>query len=962
MTEAYEIMKLKLLTFLLLIGSVWQGLSAQTFKVGGLWYEVSNEELKRCQVTGYDEYEVPSNLIIPSSVSYDDVEYQVSSIGFEAFAFCNKLESVSLPDGIGMIYMGVFRDCVNLKSVDLPNTIQDIEFEAFAKCKNLEKVVLPEELKNIWDFAFSDCTNLGSVTFSSCLKHIGAQAFSGCPISDIAFPESLTHIMDGAFSSNKALTEITIPLGVEFIGTSAFGCDNLKTIFFNAEKCAEAPYAFSPVSEIVFGDNVKWIPSSAFYGSDELTAITIPESVTQIGGEAFLRCSNLESVFFNAKNCEEMGMCFPNSISQLVIGENVETISSYAFNGLASLTSINIPESVTSIGQGAFEGCDGVKSIYYNAIECQGFNSYYNVFPKTVEEVIFGDKVRVIPDYAFSGCQNLTELTIPESVTKIGYGAFNYCDNIKTVYFNSIDYNPSSEDGMGYYTSIFPTSIQKVFLGDKVRTIPEHAFLNCKNLTSIEIPESLEKIGFEAFSGCRIKNVMVSNIEKWLKIDFNGPESNPLAFGNLILNGELVRKLVIPEGVRLISGFALMAYNQLLTVTFPSTVEYVGNYAFWGCQALQKITFPDTNSLLQINYENENSFLTQGNEAKVYIGDEEFIMPKELSWPSSLTKIPDYAFYGSSIERIEIPETVTELGKVAFGNCEYLSDVNLPSEIKSIPYRCFNGCRSLQNIMFPDGVTEIGQSAFAYSCLNEIRIPLTVRSIKDYAFEGASIGKVRIPSLEDWAKIEFGNQDSNPIYNSGSFYIDEDSTPVAHLNLNMGDETVSSFAFYGARNIKTANVKAVSIGRGAFSYCENMESLCLDVEEISDSFQSTPNLNAIYCLTTTPPTAKDDSFEKYALVKLYVPEGTIDAYENAEYCWWKFLEIEESSFTDLKEIFDPDILTGIKQAKQSEEPENIKETAVFSLEGLRIASSIEGLPKGMYIVRTGSQSRVVCVK
>ena len=170
-------------------------------------------------------------------------------------------------------------------------------------------------------------------------------------------------------------------------------------------------YAYKSVKQVIIGDGVTTIGSSAFSGCSSLTSLTIPNSVTDIGSSAFSGCSSLTSV---------------------IIGNSVTEIGGYAFSGCSSLTSLTIPNSVTDIGSSAFSGCSSLTSVTIgNSVTTIGSGAFFSC--SSLTSVTIGNSVTEIGYYAFSGCSSLTSVTITNSVTTIGYYAFSGCKNVKQI-------------------------------------------------------------------------------------------------------------------------------------------------------------------------------------------------------------------------------------------------------------------------------------------------------------------------------------------------------------------------------------------------------------------------------------------------------------------------------------------------------------------------------------------------
>ncbi len=310
---------------------------------------------------------------------------------------------------------------------------------------------------------------------------------------------------------------------------------------------------------------VSTIGDYAFYKCSSLTSVAIPNSVTTIGEYAFDYCIGLTSV---------------------TIGNSVTTIGSFAFCGCSGLTSITIPNSVTTIGSETFSGCRGLTS------------------------VTIGNSVTTIGSWAFSGCSGLTSVTIPNSVTTIGRGAFSSCSGLTLVTI------PNSVTTIGTQAFERCSGLTSVIIPDSITTIGSSAFRDCSGLTSVTIPNSVTTIGEKAFYDCyKLTSVTIGNsvttigedafrdcsgltktnytgtIADWCKIKFGNHSANPMDYShNFFINDvEIIKDLVLPEGVNTIGDYAFSGCRGLTSVTIPNSVTTIGSETFSGCSSIADI-------------------------------------------------------------------------------------------------------------------------------------------------------------------------------------------------------------------------------------------------------------------------------------------------------------------------------------------------------------------------------------
>ncbi len=814
--------------------------------IGG---EKDGEDLKHFgYIFGASSYK--ENDWVPSSLK-KVVITSATQIGDYAFYDCRSLTSITIPDSVTSIGDYAFHNCKSLTSiiadeknatyasqdgvlynkdktniicvprgmegsVSLPNTVTSICGSAFAGCTGLTSITIPDSVTSIDTNAFCDCTGLTSVTIGSSVTSIGDYAFSGCSsLTSVTIPSSVTSIGDYAFQWCKSLTSVTIPSSVTSIGDGAFyGCSSLTSVTF-----AE-------------GSKLTRIGRSAFNGCTGLTAVYITDPAAwcniYFDGAAANPLYYAERLYINGKLAT--GITIPSGVT---------SIGDYAFCGCSSLMSITIPDSVTSIGSSAFSSCTGLTAVYITdlAAWCNiSFGSaaanplyyagklYINgklatdiTIPSSVTSIGYAafrgcssltsieipGSVTSIGADAFRGCSSLTSIIIPGSVTSIGSGAFGYCTSLTNIV---VDENPNYifDNGILFntgkttlHTYLISNTAQAYSIPDSVTSIGDDAFSGCTGLTSITIPDGVTSIGRYAFSGC-------SSLTS-ITLPFVGAEKDGTSnthFGYIFGassssdNDDYVpsslKKVVITSATS-IGSDAFSDCSSLTSVTIPSSVTSIGYAAFFGCTGLTSITIPDGVTSIGNYAFSRCSSLTSVTFAE----------------GSKLTSIGDYAFSGcTGLTNITIPERVISVGARAFSGCTGLTSMTILDGVASIGNFAFAGCTGLTNIVIPESVTTIGIGAFSgCTSLDSITLP----------FVGAT--------QEGADNAYFGY-----IFGAGSSTSNDDYVPSSLKTVVIVSATqIDGYAFYDCHSLTSITIlsRVTSIGNSAFSGCTGLTSIVI---------------------------------------------------------------------------------------------------------------------------------------
>ena len=794
------------------------------------------------------EYSLLKSIVLPNSLE---------TIYESAFANCRNLISVKLGNSVTSIGNYAFQNCSLLYNFNAPNTLASLGEGVFMGCETLEELTLEDTaVTQLKAYLFANCVNLESFGFPTGLTSIDTTTFencgkfefrtfkNGCYLGTEENPfrwlvkaraktilECIVHpdcekIYDGAFSGCKNLKKIIIPAtcicgtclkgltNVEYVeapytGTGTFGqtlfgmananLTSIKTIIINGGAIADN--AFTDISydvEITIKGNLTAIGEKALKGRD-ITSFIAPSTLKTIGNYAFQDCILLEEV--------DLG--------------TVESIGTGAFKGCTALSSLLLSTSskFTIIPVSAFEDCSSLSTVKIST------------------------NLREIRDYAFknSGLATITTTTPNLStmfvdVTKLGDEAFMGCK------FTKLRYISSTIKNLG--VNVFKECLELTTVTDySVGFVGTSMFEGCTALTKFSSTSNTSRLNDNAFKGCSsLSNLTIRDLTY---------------IGNYALSETALTSFKQGE-----------SFGESATET--SRILNMNSYAFYNCKALTTV-YLYSNSIV-FEYKSGYSTYTATN---VFEGCSNLVnvtLPSKMSVIydctfkdctslttfdfSNITEIRQYAFQNTGFIHVELSEKVTTLQRYIFDKCANLESavigcnlitgmfrdcvklesVTLSGNDTKVWAQAFYRCPLLKTVILNEGITEIGNNAFAESGITNIIIPSTITKLGDNVFDSCTaLESVVIPG-----KItSFGTNIFQNCDNLTTVVIEEGITKIPN------------YMFGGCTSLESVEfpTSMTTIGQYAFQNCTNLESIILPkgVTSIgSKAFSGCTNLNTIY--------------------------------------------------------------------------------------------------------------------
>ena len=722
------------------------------------------------QITAY--HGTATDVYVPFKVTYNEEDYAVLKLADSLFADNDSLNSVTLGEGITEIGAKTFYDCDNLVCIVTNETLTTIGAEAFYSCDSFNSVILYDAVSTIGENAFAECPELTIWCNEATAAHTYATANS-IPyeiLNPNATPE--TYIQDGityyimngeaiAIDFDESTTEVEIPVEIE-----GYPVTGLYAAFQNC----------SQLTSVTLPNTIQNIGSKTFYCCKKLQTVNIPAGVQQIGSSAFEECSVLTAID---------------------LPDGLQTIEYACFADCDGLTEIEMPETVTSIAGEAFYSCNKLQSVVIpDSVTSIGKSAFYNSSLKTLT---IGGGVKEMGNYAFASCYGLREVIICDGSEVIGGRAFYDCysltnvvipDTVKTIGTNAF----------GMSSSAYRNEIKTLDIGKGVQTIEANAFSACTQVQTIVIPESLQQMYINSFPASTILCVYENSYAHTFTVN------NDLMY--FIYDGTNLPLVYVVDGISYyITGGSAVAYTFDQSLTSVVIPDQIDSYpvtelrgTFQNCSNLISVTLPNT-------IQN--------------IGSKTFYCCKKLQTvniPAGVQQIGSSAFEECSVlTAIDLPDGLQTIEYACFADCDGLTEIEMPETVTSIAGEAFYSCNKLQSVVIPDSVTSIGKSAFYNSSLKTLTIGGGVKEMGNYAF--ASCYGLREVIICDGSEVIGGR----------AFY---DCYSLTNVVIPDTVKTIGTNAFGMSSSAYRNEIKTLDIGKGVQTIEANAFSACTQVQTI----------------------------------------------------------------------------------------------------------------------------------
>ena len=858
-------------------------------------------------------------------------------IGKNVFSCCDGLKSITLPKDLTSIAESAFWECSGLTSITIPSSVSSISHHAFAYCYGLTSLTLSSNITSISKVAFVNCNQLQDVRYN-VLDDLATYIRTDHPEiyyinCDIKY-----------YQNNQEITSLKIPAGTTSIGKNVFQKYNgIQSLTFSPALTSISDLQFSCDFTNLKSVYVGWqdpIAAGTFFGDANMSNCTlyVPKGTKNTYSKADVWKNFGKIIEYN--NQATITLEQPGTLSQKISDLDKNLLTHLKIKGKINGTDIKFIREMAGVSvtgkktDGELTNLDLSEAQIVSGGDCYYQDYFDNKHYTNNDELGVG---------FFSKCKGLKAITLPGNLKSVGESAFQECSSLETINL------PSGITSVGNYAFLECENLKSVTLPSGLISIGDRAFMSCISITSLDLPSSLTTAGEMALAGCSnltsltlhsgltnikgnnllggnmpyyhnlkdVRYIIDSDLETYLQS--NHPIINDIRCGiKYYLNDQEITTLEIPSEITSIGDGVFLSSNSLTNLTLSSKITSAGKYAFNNCSNLKDIRY--------YIYDDLATYIQKGHPAfyvncgiKYYWNNQEITT---LEIPTSVTSIGNHAFYGcNGLTSVEFPSNLSSIGDWAFSNCSGLTSVDLPSSITKMGECVFYYCKNLSSVKLPSEITAISNGAFGYSSLKDIELPAGITSIGDDAFVNCSnLQNINLPS-------------GITTIGTGAFW---DCSNLTNVILPSALASIGAIAFANCSNLANVTLSSniTSIGYSAFSDCNSLKNLTIskDVTSIKDIRfyyeYDELELESVYVAWENPIEA-GSFFDRIKISNctLYVPQGTKEAYANADV--WK----------DFGNIIEYDA-TGIDKVTNRSD---VKEISRYSLNGQRVTSPTKGV-------------------
>lgn len=803
--------------------------------LGIQYYPPSSNPLRTAHHLYVNNAEVTS-LVIPETVT---------TLNSYAFLGCQGLTSVTMPNTVTTVGNAVFSGCTGLTS-----PVYNAHVFAFMPTTYSEAFSIPEGISSIAGYACTGCSSLPSITIPQSVTTIGEKAFYYCSALESITCAAVTPPTCGAYAFSSVDT--SIPLYVPYKSIAAYQAADGWKDFTNIQPIC-------PLASGTCGNNLTWelscdsvltisgtgamadytdfsaVPWNA--NRTEIKRVVVSNGVTSIGNCAFESCGKLTSV---------------------EIGNSVTKIGDRAFFG-AHLLSVTIPENVTSIGKYAFYMCSSMASVELsNGVQQIGEYAFAYC---AVESMTIPNSVTTMGNSVFCGCTSLASVTLPEQITKLSLGTFDGC-----------------------------TALSSIVIPSGVQMIEQRAFYDCTSLTTVDVPSTVTLIEGVAFSGCTALKTFTCSATIPPTMGYN-------VFDRVELSAMVSTRLYVPylsvTAYQAADQWKDFANIQHICPIASGTCGAQGDNLTWELSCEGVLTISGTGAMADYSIESHAPWYEY----------RDYILSGVVE--NGVTSIGDYTFsYCTKMTSIEIPASVTSVEHRSFYTCHLLKEVHYSSDIAdwcskqwspseiAFEYDLYIQNVKISDLIIPDSVTSIEKSAF-YGCSNLTSIVIS-NSVTNIGISAFSVCR---------NLISIRVTDENPTYDSrnncNAIIETGTNTLIAGCRNTVIPNGVTSIgyrAFYYCDRLTSIEIPAsvTSIGNYAFLDCSRLTSITLPngITSIGDGgFWNCGKLSSLTCEAVSPPTVGINAFSGVKRsIPLYIYCASVNLYKSAKY-WSEFTNV-----------------------------------------------------------------------